>query len=112
DAAQLRDLVEIEVVGDDLPLQRARELDQLQIDFADVREVDVGDHHLDARHLLNLLQNVEAAAAAVALHRVARIGDELQFLQHELRNHERAVDKPGFADVGDAPVDDDAGVED
>ena len=38
DAAQLRDLVQVEVVGDDLSLQRARQLDQLQIDFADVRE--------------------------------------------------------------------------
>ncbi len=94
-----------------LPWQRARELDQLEIDFADVRKIDVGNHHLDAGHLLNLLQDVEAAAAAVALERVGRVGDELQLLQHELRDDERAVDEAGLADVGDAAVDDDAGVE-
>ena len=62
-------------------------------------------------HLLNLLQDVEAAPAAIALHRVGGIGDELQFLQHELRNDQRAVDESGFADVRDAAVDDHAGVE-
>src|SRR5262249_24421267 len=91
DAAQLRDLVQIEVVGDDLAVQRARQLDQLQVDFADVREVHVGDRHLDADHLLDALQDVETAAAAVALQRVRRVGDQLQLLQHKLRDDERAV---------------------
>ena len=75
-------------------------------------KVDVGDHDVDAGHLLDLLQDVEAAAAAVALQRVGRVGDELQFLQHELRDDQRAVEEAGLADVGDAAVDDDAGVED
>ena len=57
--------------------------------------------HLDAGHLLDLLQDVEAAAAAIALQRVGRVGDELQLLQHELRDDERAVDEAGLADVGD-----------
>ena len=75
-------------------------------------KVDVGDRDVDAGHLLDLLEDVEAAAAAVALERVGRIGDELQLLQHELRDHERAVEKPGLADIGDPAVDDDAGIED
>ena len=75
-------------------------------------KVDVGDHDVDAGHLLDLLQDVEPAAAAVAFQRVGGIGDELQLLQHELRDDERAVEKAGLADVGDAAVDDDAGVED
>ena len=94
-----------------LPWQRARELDQLEIDLADLRKIDVRDHHLDAGHLLNLLEDVEPAAAAVALERIGRIGDELQLLQHELRDDERAVDEAGLADVGDAAVDDHARVE-
>ena len=94
------------------PCERARQLDQLQVDFADVREIDVGDRHVDAGHLLDLLQDVEAAAAAVALQRVGGVGDELQLLQHELRDDERAVEEAGLADVGDAAVDDHAGVED
>src|SRR6185436_562747 len=90
DAAQLRDLVQIEVVGDYLAVECSRQLDQLQIDLANLREVDVGDHHRDAGHLLDLLQDVEAAAAAVAFHRIGGIGDELQLLEDELRNHQRA----------------------
>jgi hypothetical protein len=106
-----RDFVQVEIVGDDFALQRPRQLDQLEIDFAHFREVHVGDGDLDASHLLNLLQNVEAAPAAIALHRVRRVGDELQFLQDELRDHDGAVHETGFADVGDAAVDDDARVE-
>src|SRR5262249_83849 len=111
DAAQLRYLVQVEVVGDDLALQRARELDQLEVDLADLGKIEIGDHHFHAGHLLDLLQDVEPAPAAVALHRIGGIGDQLQLLQHELRDDERAVDEAGFADVGDAAVDDDARVE-
>jgi hypothetical protein len=77
----------------------------------DLGKVDVGDDDLDAGHLLDLLENVEAAAAAVALHRIRGIGDELQFLEDELRNHQRAVDEAGLAEVGDAAIDDHRGVE-
>src|SRR5436190_3761834 len=111
DAAELGHLVQVEVVGDDLSLERAPELDQLQVDLAHFGKVDVGDGDVDAGHLLDLLEDVEAAAAAVALQRVGGIGDQLQLLEHELRDHERAVEKAGLAHVGDAAVDDDAGVE-
>ena len=42
----------------------------------------------------------------------AESATELQLLQHELRDDERAVEEPGLADVGDPAVDDHAGVED
>jgi len=42
---------------------------------------------------------------------IGGIGDQLQLAQHELRDHQGAVDKSGFDDIGDAAVDDDAGVE-
>ena len=77
----------------------------------DFGKIDVRDHDVDAGHLLDLLQNVEAAAAAIALQRVGGVGDELQLLEDELRNHQRAVEEPGLADVGNAAVDDHAGVE-
>src|SRR6185437_13291635 len=73
DAAQLRNFVQVEVVRDDLPLQRPRKLDQLQIHFFDVGEIGVRDRDLHAGHLLNLLQDVEAAPSAIALHRVRRV---------------------------------------
>ena len=75
-------------------------------------KVHVRDDDFDARHLLDAVQDVEAAPAAVALQRIGRVGDELQFLQHELRHDQRAVQEPGLDDVGDAAVDDDARVED
>src|SRR5215204_4227698 len=112
DAAQLRNFVQVEIVGDDLALQRTRQLDQLQIDFAHVREVHVGDGDFHARHLLDLLQNIEPAPSAIALHRIRRIRHELQLFQNELRDHDGSVHETGFADVGDAAVDDDARVED
>ena len=61
--------------------------------------------------LLQALQNVETAAAAVTLERVGRIGHQLQFAQDELRRHDHAVEEAGFGDVRDPAVDDDAGVE-
>ena len=57
------------------------------------------------------MQDVETAAPAVPLQRVGRISDVLQFLQHELRHDQRAVEKSGFDDVRNAAVDDDARVE-
>src|SRR5581483_5534484 len=69
------------------------------------------DDDFDARHLLDFLEDVEAAPAAVALQRVAGVGHELELLEHELRDDERAVDEAGLADVGDAAVDDHARVE-
>ena len=75
-------------------------------------KVDVGDRDVDAGHLLDLLQDVEPAPAAVALQRVGGVGDELQLLEHELRDDERAVEEAGLADVGNPAVDDHAGVED
>ena len=94
-----------------LPCERSRELDQLEVDFLEIGKVGIGDDDVEAGHLLDALQNVEPAPAAVPAQRVGRVGDLLQLLQHELRHDERAVDESGLADVGDAAVDDDAGVE-
>src|SRR5207248_4012786 len=52
------------------------------------------------------------AAAAIALHRIGGIGHQLQFAQHELRNHQHSVEETGVGDIGDAAVNYDAGVED
>src|SRR5262249_56692623 len=50
-AAQLRHFVQIEVVGHDLARQRATELDQLQVAFANVWKVDVRDDHVQPARL-------------------------------------------------------------
>src|SRR5882724_5833704 len=113
DALELRDLVEVEVVGEDLgAFVEFGQFDQLEVNLADGGEIVFHDLHGDGGGLLDTLQDVEPAAPAVALERVTRVGDQLQLAQHELRDDEHAVEEAGVGDVGDAAVDDDAGVED
>ncbi len=60
---------------------------------------------------LHALQHVEAAAAALALGGVGGVGHHLQLAQHELGHDDVAVDEARLGDVGNAAVDDDAGVQ-
>jgi hypothetical protein len=60
---------------------------------------------------LEALEYLKAAAAALALERIGGIGDQLKFVEDETGNAERAIEEMGFADVGDAAVNEDAGVE-
>ncbi len=60
---------------------------------------------------MQALQDVETAAAAVALQRIGGVGHQLQFAKHELGNDNGAVEKAGFGDISDAAVNDDAGIE-
>src|SRR5581483_1658784 len=112
DAAEVRDLVEVEIVGHDLAVVDVGEFDQLHIDFANLGKVFEHNLHFDIRHLLNALEDIEAAATAVALHGITRVRHHLQLVKNELRDDENAVEKTGFGDIGDAAVDDDAGIED
>src|SRR5882724_8756819 len=108
---KLRDLVEVEVIGDDFAVVQLAELDQFLVDLARVRKVLFDDLHIDIGHLLKTLQDVEAAPATVSFHRVRRIGDQLQLPQHELRNDQRAFEKTGLGDIRDTAVDDYTSVE-
>src|SRR4029077_3377060 len=110
-AVQLGNFVEVEIVGDDLAVVNLGQLDQLHIDFAHVREIILHDLHVEMGHFLDALQDIETAAAAIALHRIRRIRDQLQFPQNELRDHQHAVEKSGFSDVGDSTINDHAGVQ-
>ena len=94
DAAELGDLVQIEVVGDDLARSstRASSMSFMSTSLTVGKSSSEIDD-LDARHLLDAMQDVEAAAAAVPLERIGGVGDELQFLQDELRHHQRAVEE-------------------
>ena len=56
-------------------------------------------------------RTVEAPAAPVALERIGGIGDLLELLQNELGDYQRPVHETRLANVGDAAVDDDAGIE-
>ena len=108
---QVGHLVQVEVVGDDLGLPLLGQLEQLQVHFADGGKIVGHNLHLDLVVGLHALQHIQAAAAALALGAVGRVGHHLQLAQHELRHHQHAVDKSGFGDVGDAAVDDDARIQ-
>src|SRR5205814_1722821 len=110
-AVELSHLVEIEVVGHDLTVVDLGQLDQLHVDFVHIGEVVFEDLHVQLAHFLDSLQNVESPAAPVPLQGIGGIGDQLQFAQHKLWDDQRAVQESGFYDVGDAPVDDNAGIE-
>src|SRR5262249_26794825 len=111
DAAQVGDLIEIEVVGHDGRVELLAEFDQLQVDFAHVREIGFVNLHVEVAVFLDALKDVQSAPATVALGGIGRIGDLLQFAQDELRDKNRAAHKTGLGYVGDAPVNDHAGVE-
>ena len=104
-------LVQVEVVGDDLALVDLGQFYQFQVDFADGGKIVFHNLNLQVGDFLQALQDVEAAPPAIALQGVSGVGDELQFAQHELRGDDNAVEEAGLGNVGNAPVNDDAGVE-
>ena len=94
-----------------LPESRLASSISLRSTSLHLREVRLDDLHVHVRHLLDPLQDVQAAPAAVALHRVRGVGHLLQLAQHELGHDQRPLEEAGLADVRDAPVDDHGGVE-
>src|SRR5262249_2982832 len=108
----LSDFVQIEVVCDDLAFVQLRQLDELEIDFPDCREVILHDLNLQICYLLEALQDVEAATPAVSFEGIGRVSDQLQLTQHELRSHDDAVEKASLGNIGDSAIDDHAGVQD
>src|ERR1022692_2112832 len=110
-AVQLGHFVEVEIVGDHLTVIDLGELDQLHVDLAHLRKILFHNLYGKVGHFLHALQDVEPAAAAIALHGIGRIGHQLQFPQHELGNYQHAIQKSRLCDIGDAAIDDDAGVQ-
>src|SRR5579871_4991206 len=111
-AVKLRDFVQIEIVGDDFAVVDFGQLDEFHVDFMNIGEVVFEDLDIELGHFLDALENVEAAAAAIAFERIGGVGHQLELAEHELGDDQGAIQEPGFDDVGDAAVDDDAGVED
>ena len=60
---------------------------------------------------LNAAERFQAAAAASAPNRVAGICDELKLFQDKARHHDGSFQHIALDQVGDASVNDDAGVE-
>ncbi len=88
------------------------QLDQLQIDFAQLGKVILDDLHGEQRIGLHLLQNIQPAPAALPPGTVRGIGDDLQLAQHELGHQQRSFQEAGLHHIGNAAIDNGAGVED
>ena len=111
-ALQLGDPVEVEVVGQDHPAARPREGHELGVHLGLGRHRVLDDLDRGPRLLLHPGEDLEAAPAAVAAQRVRAVGDVLELIEDEPRDHERAVDEPGLDDLGDPSIDDRARVDD
>ena len=108
---QLGDAVEVEIVGQDARVPVARQLDQLGVD-----RVDVG------RVLIVAAQRPRAGPSGARpgpRDRAGRgrggsahgVGDALQLVDDEARHDQRSEQEAGGDDVGDAAVDERAGVD-
>ena len=111
-AVQVGDLVEVEVVGDDFGVEVLSQLDQLEINFADGGVVVLDDLNGKLRIALHALEDIEPAAASLAAGGILGVGDHLQLAKDELGDDERAFEKTGLGHIGNAAVDDGAGVQD
>ena len=101
--------VEVEVGGEDGDAAVLGDLQQLGVDVGHAGHVHLGGGH---GHVgAQVVDHLQPAAATCPLQRVARIGDLLQLLEHELGHDQLPLDEPGAGDVGDPPVDDRAGVD-
>src|SRR5260370_19548405 len=92
DAVKLGDLVQVEIVGNDLAVVHLGEFDELHVHFRDVGKIILENLNVELGHLLDALQNVQAAAAAIALERIGRVRHQLKFAQHELRDYQGTVE--------------------
>ncbi len=67
DTMQLRDLVQVEIVGHDLAVVNLGQFDQLHVDFGNVGKIVFQNLDVELRHFLDLVEDIKSAAAAVAL---------------------------------------------
>src|SRR5215472_863821 len=112
DAMKLGDFVQVEIVGDDLAVVHFGKLNQLHVHFMDVGKIILENLDVELSHLLNALQNVQASAPAVTFERIARVRHQLQFTQHELRDHQCPIQKTSLDNIGYAAIDNDTGIQD
>ena len=111
DFLQLGDLGEVVIVGVEPGVEVAREADELGVHFLFLGKIAVVDADFDVGVALDAIEHFESAPAAGAFDGIGGIGDLLEFPEHKARHDDQAFEEMGFNQVGDAPVNDDAGVE-
>ena len=103
--------VEIEIVGDNFGIGGAGQFDEFLIHGQAAWKILVEDAEIEPRHFLEAFNDFEATTAALALQAIGRIGNLLKLVQDESGNSEGAVEEMSFTNIGDATVDQGAGIE-
>jgi hypothetical protein len=111
DAFDVRDAVEIVIVGHELGAKLLRQAHQPRVHVARGHVGEISFADLDCRELLQAAEDVEAPAAASSLERVDRIGDCLQLAQNEARNDQLALEESALDNFNDPSVHDRRGVD-
>src|ERR1700689_4275780 len=109
---QLGHFTEIEIIGHDGSAHLFSQLNQLQVDLTQLGKVILDNLYGEQWMGLHLLQNIQPAPAALPPGAVGGVGYDLQLAQHELWNHQRSFQKTGLHHIGDAAIDNGAGVKD
>ena len=108
---QFRDFSEIEIIREQFAFKNARQFDQLGIDFLLLGKIHFVNSYFTPGVLANATESLESSAASRTAGGIAGVCDKLQFVQHELRDHDDSFYKSVVDQIGDSAVDDHAGVE-
>src|SRR5262249_30638920 len=112
---ELRDLVQVKIVGDDTGSQHFGENHQPFINFlhlAQLTQVRLVNLELDLGVALHSLEHIQAAPSAVSLHLVGAVGDVLQLLQYEARHDQFGIDHPRITNIGNSAINNYARIQD
>jgi hypothetical protein len=110
-ALEFGEFAKVVIISEKLRAEVAGKADEFAVDSSFVREIAVVDFDLVGRVFLDAAEDFESATSASALDGIFGVGDLLKFFKHEARNDNDALQEIGFDKVGDATIDDDAGVE-
>ena len=111
DALEFGELAEVVVVGEKFCAEVARKADEFAVDFGLVREIAVVDFDFVGRVFLDAAEDFKATTSAGAFDRIFGVGDLLQFFEDEAGDDDDAFEEVRLDEVGDAAVNDDAGIE-
>jgi len=110
-ALELGDTVQVEICGEDVGFELFGEVYKLGIHLSAINVFGLED--LDGKLALatETGEDFQAAAASGAAERVVGVGDVAKLIEDKSRDDESAADEAGLGDIGDAAVDDGAGVD-
>jgi hypothetical protein len=108
---QDRDALQVLIAGQNPVAVLARQPDQLIVDIALVRHIDISEMHLNIDIPLEAVENFKATPATAALARLRRVRYQLQLANNELWYKQISHQEPGLGKLYDPAIDDRAGIE-